>query len=223
MAVGSGLFSKNVSSDIPHLGQNHSVGDLRADVNAALSPLAAIAVQEWTNPAATSATALLAATATTVAVQSYAPAQLVAGGVAALLAFPRTITFTTAGTTPADAPATVVVTGTDINDTAQSETVTVSQTAATVSTVKAYKTVKSIVYAAGDGTGATISIGIGSAFGLHKTPKSRAGLAGCVREISAGAVVTNGTLSATNKTYTPNAAPNGSTSYAAYYEFDATL
>lgn len=219
MAVGSGLMDK-LKADVPHVGANHAVGDLRKDVEAALAPLAAIAVQEFTNPVASAAAGLLAATATTVAVQTYVPSQLVAGGIAALLAYPRNVTFTTAGVTPADAPATATIVGTDINDMPQTETVNIAQTATIASGVKAFKTIKSITYAAGDGTAATVSIGFGAVFGLHRKPKSRAGLLAAIKEIAVGAVVTTGTLNATNNTYAPATAPDAANDYCVYYEYD---
>lgn len=230
--AGSGLFS-NKAAVKPHLvagsgGLAGEIADLRADVSTTLAPMAAITVQEITNSAAADAAGLLIATSVTIAVQSYAASALLAGGKAALLAFPRNVTFTTAGATPANAPATAVVTGTDINDAALTETVTLAQTATIANGVKAFKTITSIVFAAADADGScTVSIGFGTKFGLAKKIVSRAGLAGAVREIAAGAVVTNGTFvdaatSAPNGTYSPNTAPNGTNDYAIYYEYDPT-
>ena len=99
---------------------------------------------------------------------------------------------------------------------------TLATTAATASGVKAFKTITSIAYPAAGGTGATIAIGVGKAMGLVLPPKSRAGLATPIKEISGGAVVTNGTLDATNHTYTPNAAQDGLVDFAIFYEFDGT-
>ena len=87
---------------------------------------------------------------------------------------------------------------------------------------KAFKTVTQVAYAAADGTGATVSIGFGALLGLAKKPAVRAGLATPIKEIAAGAVVTTGTLDATNRTYTPAAAPDGSKDYAIYYEIDGS-
>lgn len=191
-----------------------------------LAVLANIVVQEWTDPVAVSAAGLHAATATTVAVQTLTTADLIAGGKTALATYPRNVTFTTAGSTPADAPATAVITGTDIDGNALTETVTLAQTATIASGVKAFKTITTIVYAAGDGTGATIAVGFGAVFGLSSKLAARGGGAGVVNEIAAGSRVTTGTfvLSATSApygTYAPSSAPNGTNDYAVYYEVAA--
>lgn len=216
---GSGLFS-NQQAQRPHSMQRE-VEDLRNDVKATFAPMAAIGVDEYTNPAAGDAAGLEAATATTVAPRTVT--SFVAGGVAALLAFGRNVTFTTAGATPADAPATALVTGTDMDGKAQTETVNVPQTATIAAGAKIFKTVTSVAYAAADGTGATVSIGFGDKLGVTKKPLARAGLDGVlVREVAVGALVTNGVLSATNRSYAPNTVPDGTRDYAIYYEYDPT-
>jgi len=182
------------------------------------------AVSEYTNPVAPDNAGLLALTASSVAVQTKLAAALLAGGKAALLAFPRNVTFTTdAAGTPSDAPATALITGTDINDAVLTETVTISQIAGTAQGVKAFKTIVSIVYAAGDGAGALISIGFGKKFGLTSPVKFRAGTLRPLQEIAIGAVVTTGTFASAatsppNGTYSPSADPDGANDYAAYYE-----
>lgn len=216
---GSGLFSGQ-KAVIPH-SMPREVEDLRNDVKAVFAPMAAISVEEWTNPAADDAAGLKAATAASLAVQVYTASQLIAGGIAALLAFARNVTFTTAGNTPADAPATATVVGTDVNGAAQTEVVNVAQTATIAVGVKAFKTITSITYSAGQGTDCTVAIGFGSTFGLPKTPKARAGLTKAVMEIAIGAVVVTGTINATNKTYTPAAVANGTNDYAVFYEYVA--
>lgn len=108
---------------------------------------------------AASAAGLKVATATVAAVVALAASDLIAGGLSVLLATPRNLTFTTAGSTPADAPANVVIVGTDKNDKAITETLNLAQTAAAVTSVNRYKTVTSITYPAADGTGATVAIG----------------------------------------------------------------
>ena len=193
----------------------------KADLDGVL--LNAIQTDEWTDPAAAAAAGLLIATASSVAVQIKLTAALLAPGIAALLAYPRNVTFTTAGATPADAPANAVIVGTDIDDAALTETVTIAQTATIASGLKAFKTITSITYAAGDGAAATVAIGFGAVFGLSKSIKSRAGLLAAIREVSVGAVVTNGTLvSATTSpphgTYAPNSAPDAAKDYALTYE-----
>lgn len=217
---GSGLFSvnKNVSHAM------HGVGGETREIEEALKPMAAITVEEFTNVPASSAVSLLAATACLGAglVQSFKAADLLAAGLTNLAKQARNITFTTSGVTPANAPASAVIVGTDANGLPQTETVTLAQTATIATGVKAFKTVSSITYAASDGTAASISIGYGDVLGLAHTPLSRAGLVTPIKEIAIGAVVTTGTLSATNKTYTPAASPNDTNDYAVFYEYDPT-
>jgi hypothetical protein len=111
-----------------------------------------------------SAAGLKAATATSGSPVTLHAGDLLAAGVAAILANPRTLIFTTAGSTPGHAPATAVVTGTDYTGASQSETVNIAQTAASVSTTKAYASITSIAYAAAGGTDATVAIGYGAAY-----------------------------------------------------------
>lgn len=171
MTAGSGLFSTHRQRH-PHLtrgfgGVAGEVGDLRLDIYEELGSLTALLVEEYTNPPGTAApgTAVLkAATATVVSVVTLTPASgLLAAGVAMLAVWPRQITFTTAGATPADAPANAVITGLDPYGVSQTETVTLSQTAATATSTKYWSGITSIVYPAADGTGATIAIGIAAA------------------------------------------------------------
>lgn len=106
---------------------------------------------------------LLVATASSVAVQTYLAAALLAPGLAVMATYARRVSFTTAGGTAADAPATATIIGTDYLGAAQTESVNVPQTATVAFSVGAYKTITSIVYSAGQGTGATVAIGYGQA------------------------------------------------------------
>lgn len=220
--VGSGIFAKQ-KAEIPHLSTGE-VADLRKDVAGVLGPLLGLVVVEYTNPVGAAPQGLEAPTATTVAPRTVT--SFLQAGKDALLADGRNVTFTTAGGTPADAPATALITGTGMDGKVQTETVNIAQTAAVASGVKPFKTVASVAYSAADGTGATVSIGFGPLLGLPVPMKTRAGLAGAGglwREIAVGAVVTNGVVSAANGTYAPNTAPNGSADYCIYYEGDATV
>jgi hypothetical protein len=115
-----------------------------------------------------SAAGLLGATATVAAPVTVLAAALLSGGVAALLLNPRRLTFTTAGGTAADAPASVTIVGTDYADAAQTESaLALSQTAATVTSAKAFKTITSIASLTADGTDATIAIGYSN--GVHNS------------------------------------------------------
>lgn len=221
MTAGSGLFvSEHANKE--HLlrgtgGLGPEIADVRADVARTLLPMAAITVEEYMNPATEAVAGLEAATATTVAPRSVTT--FLAGGVAALLAYGRNVTFTTAGATPANAPASALVTGTGMDGAALTETVVLAQTAATAAGVKIFKTVTDVDYAAADGTAATVSIGFGALLGMSKTIKSRGGLQKPIREIAVGAVVTSGVFDVPNLSYAPAAAPNGTNDYALYYEY----
>lgn len=170
MSNGSTLFS-NQHAQKPHLvtgkqGVPGEIDDLRRDIAAVLTSLAPITIDEYTNPVGTGApgaAALLAATPTVAAPVTVLAAGMVAAGVAALPAWPRQITFTTGGSTPADAPANVVITGTDAYGVAQTETLNLAQTGATVTSVKYWGSITKVDYPAADGTDATVSIGIAAA------------------------------------------------------------
>ncbi len=184
-----------------------------------------IEVDEFTNPAAADAAGLEAATTVSTSVRTVT--SFLAGGVAALAAYPRNITFTTAGNTPADALASATITGTDVFGNALTETVNIAQTATIATGVKCFKTVTSIAYTVGQGTDATVSIGFGALLGLAHKPKVRAGGVAVLNEIAVGARVTNGTFatpttSPPNGSYSPNSAADGSRDYAVYYERDLT-
>jgi len=179
-------------------------------------------VDEWLAPAATSTTALKTATATVNGSQTIST--FVAGGVTALVAVPRNITFTGGGTT-GQCPTSANITGTDYDGNALLETVAL--TAGSGTGVKAFKTLTSVVYPDGTGTAGTVAIGIGSVFGLSKTIKSRAHRLAVIQEVYAasttGSVVTNGTYtdsstSPPHGSYQGNSAPDGTKSYALTYE-----
>jgi hypothetical protein len=108
---------------------------------------------------AASAAGLKAATATVEAEVVLTDEDLLSAGLALLATYPRRLTFTTAGSTAADAPASVLIEGFDYLDAAQSETLNLAQTAAMVTSVKAYKGPLTLTYPAADGTDATVAIG----------------------------------------------------------------
>lgn len=182
-----------------------------------------IYADEYTNPAAASATALRAATATVTTVRT--TTSFTAGGVAALADAPRQIVFTTAGGTAADAPASATITGVDVNGDSISETVTLAQTATTATSAKFFASITSIVEAVGDGTDATIAIGIGAPLGLRRKAKVRGGVVHVINETAAGARVTTGTFTIPasalpNGSYTPSSAADASRDYVISYEQD---
>jgi hypothetical protein len=106
---------------------------------------------------------LEAATATQVTTRT---ASLLAAGVAALASIPRPLAFLVGGSTPAHAPATATITGTDIDDNALTEVVALPTTSAgqrcagAICSRNAFKTA-SVTYSAGSGIAATVAIGFG--------------------------------------------------------------
>lgn len=125
----------------------------------------------WTSPAAKTITfstgslagapaGLKAATATSASPVTLTESDLLAPGIAETAAHARRLVFTTAGVTPSDAPASVVITAHDNAGATQTETLSLAQTAASVTSLKEYDlTTCTIAYAAADGTGATVAVG----------------------------------------------------------------
>lgn len=182
--------------------------------------------QTFTNLAAADTDAIKTAIATVASTVTYSGADLngVIGG--GSISPPRNITVTTAGGTPADAPATATITGTAIDGSAQTEVINVGQTATTVAGAKAFATVTSIALSAADGTDATLAFGTGNVIGLDSKIDDVGGVAGIVKEVANATVVTNGVfvLPATSGpfgTYAPNSAPNGTNDYAILYAVGA--
>lgn len=107
--------------------------------------------------------ALEAATASQITTRTVTT--FLAAGEEALAAYPRPITFLVAGTNPTHAPATATITGTNDNDETIVRVVSLliptARTKGAASTEDDFKTIDSVVYAAGTGTGATVSIGLG--------------------------------------------------------------
>lgn len=182
--------------------------------------------QTFTNLAAADDDAIKTAIATVASTITYSGAALNGAIGAGAISPPRNITITTAGVTPADAPATATITGTAIDGSAQTEVINVGQTATTVAGAKAFATVTSIALSPGDGTAATLAFGTGNVVGLDSKLRDVGGLSGIVKEVVNGALVTNGVfvLPATSGpfgTYAPNTTPNGTNDYAIVYLVDA--
>lgn len=178
--------------------------------------------ETYTNLAAADDDAIKTAIASVASTVTYSGAALNGAIGAGAISPPRNITVTTAGSTPADAPATATITGTAIDGSAQTDTINVGQTATTVAGTKAFAAVTSIALSAGDGTGATLAFGTGNVIGLDSKLRDVGGVAGIVKEVANATVVTNGTfvLPATSGpfgTYAPNSAPNGTNDYAIVY------
>jgi hypothetical protein len=178
--------------------------------------------------AAASTTALRAATASTVAIQTWLKSQLTSvGGLAEIAKVARQLRFTVAGVTPADAPASCVVNGKTWAGNV-SETVTLPQTNTTVDTVNAFIDIDSIVFAAGDGAGATIALGFTALLGLPTRCRARgAGIFPIITEMKDGAAAANaGSLSGPTvvKPYGAYTAatvvPNGAVDFLVRYDAD---
>jgi hypothetical protein len=103
---------------------------------------------------------LKTATATIAAPTTYHASDLLAAGIAEILAYPRALRFTSAGATPSHVPATIVITGTDYTGATQTETVVPATTLnGTVTSTKVYASVASLVLSTAGGTDATIAYG----------------------------------------------------------------
>lgn len=222
--AGSGIFgtARGLRENLPTHGEVGELVDLRNDVKAAFAPLANITVVEYENAPAAATASVYVATATQLAARSVGAAGLV-GGAEVVFPFARPISVTTAGATPASAPASVTVTGKDIDGKAQTEVISVPQTAATAVGTKCFKSVSKLDFTTSEGTDATVAVGHGAPLGLPITGKARAGALLTVMEVAIGARVTTGTLSsaATNAPhgmYTPAAAANGTNDYCILYE-----
>lgn len=147
---------------------------------------------------AASTTGLRAATATVASPVTLTSTDLLDAGEALLAVYPRRLSFTTAGATPSDAPATATITGTNAaTGASDTEVVNLAQTATTVFSTKAWSAVSQIAYTAGDGTGATIAIGYGQ--GVHNSTDA-------VNVLSATAP-THGTLATDDEWYSRTFAP----------------
>ena len=184
-----------------------------------------ILTQTWTNPAAAVTNGLATSHAGAAAAGTTNPTlngSLVSGGVG-VFAHARNVVITV---THASAVVAMsgVITGTDINGNPQTEawSVTATGTSKTFTGKKAFKTVTGYTeVVAADASANTIIAGSGAVLGFENPNE----VASAIKEISAGSVVTNGTLSArstastddTRGTYAPNSAPNGSTSYTVFY------
>lgn len=147
---------------------------------------------------------------------------LATGGVATM-DFPRNVVITVTHASSVVAMS-GTITGYDEYGTliTESWSVAATGTSKTFTGKKAFKTVVAITETvAADASANTIISGSGAVLGLDHYSE----VASLLKETSAGSVVTNGTLTAAGTTnaadargtYTPNSAPNGSTTYVVYY------
>lgn len=235
---GSGLFSTRGPLK-PHLVQGKGgvageVDDLRKDVGAAMVAMAAITVDEHTNLAAADPDAIKTTFSSVASAVEYTGDDLdgLIGGSEMVPA--RNIDVTNLGTgTPADAPATLTVTGIGPDGNEHTEDISVPQTAATTAGLRLFSKVTKLAFTAGDGTAAELTVGFGDRVGTLKKPIFRTGatsITPLIHELYDGGVVTNGTIGKNAwgvdpdfwGEYAPNTAPDGAHDYALYYEYDPT-
>jgi hypothetical protein len=212
----------------PHLvrgggGLAGEVADLRDDIEKDFAANDAVALEEFVDPIAADPDGIVLSQASVAAPVSLSGAALDGALAGGPFSPPRNVTVSTAGVTPA----TMDVTGTDVDGNALLETITVAQTATIAAGVKAFATVTQIDFPAADGTAALLEVGIGEVFGLAKPIKSLAGLASLDLEVEAGSKVTTGTVvdaatSPPNGSYEPSTVADASNDYAIKYEYDAS-
>jgi hypothetical protein len=207
------------------------VADLRRDIAAEFAASVAMAVEEWTDPAAADPNAIKVSFASSDAAQSFSGADLDGVVGTGVMDPPRNITITTSVSTDIDA-VDVVITGLDINGNAQTDTITLTaDVGATDVGTKAFSSVSQIDIPAQTGNGGLIEVGFGSVIGLSKPLLSRAGAEAVMMEIEDGTVLAADVITGTfvdaatsgpNGTYAPATIPDASNDYAVYYEYDAS-
>ena len=227
--LGSGLFS-NQSPIHPHLAEGShgfegEFGEIWRCFAALFSPMATLAVEEFTLPSAAVANSVLPSVATTNGTVTYTSANgLLNPAALALGALNLVITSNSNSACPTSA----VVVGEDAAGNAQTETIALTTGAGTG--VKAWSVITSIEFLGGTGTAGTTIVGTGVRLGLKEAPKARLGQTTAAVPFkewldTSGTITTPtaGTIDCSNHTYTPNSAPDGATlSYAVFYEYDPT-
>jgi hypothetical protein len=161
--------------------------------------------QAWTAPVAVSATRLKTAQATSASVITTVTT------FTAQPDFARKIRVTPGGTTASVPAGDVTITGTNIRDEVITDVCTfAADDTAAQDTLKAFKTVTSVVFPIQDGAGATYGIGVTDALGLDRCMSEAAVIdayADGVRETTAATVTFNATDVSKN-TVDPNTALN---------------
>lgn len=214
-------------------GTNRGFNLIKRKNRAYVSP--AIVKKTWTNPVAASTNAFLTtvagpntATNTYVATQQsqFLGTAFTGARANGLVDFARNVVITVTDATAVVAMS-GVITGLDIHGNLITEawSVTATGTSKTFTGAKAFSRVLRVtVTAATNAASNSVVIGTGVVFGLEAT----CSVATRIIETSAGSVVTNGTIVAGSTsasadaigTYSPNAAPNGATTYSLYYISD---
>jgi len=228
MSNGSGLFTNKGPVQSRFMrpgGVRGEVSDLRTDVATALAALIALTVDEFTNPPAADADGLKAGITSATTATAYVAADL-DGAIGPSFTEPRNVTVTCDDSASTWAGPVLFV-GKDVEGRDIQESVVLTNNTTTAGT-KLFAEITNVSWGAQVDANGTITLGIGTLLGLSQPIKSRAGVLNVVREIAAGAAVTNGTFSsaATNApygAYVPNTAPNGTNDYAVVYEFDPII
>lgn len=231
MTAGSGQFSGQRAQK-PHLvrgtgGVAGEVADLRQDLQDDFVANAAIAVEEFTNPAAADVDAIKTSFASAATAQDFSGADLDGVVGTATMDPPRNVTITTSLHADIDAVP-VTITGTDVDGNVLTEDITLTDGGGTTDAgASGFASVSRIQIPNQSGPGGAIEVGFGDIIGLHKPIKTMAGLTGLIREIEAGVVVTTATMTtpavgAPNGTYLAATVPDGANDYAIWYEYDAS-
>lgn len=211
---GSGLFTSKKAKRTHLLqggGLASEIADVRKDIEDELSPLAAITVEGWTNPAAASTNSLKTSTASVTTAASGTLA-VPAGALGA-----RNVTVTTSNHS-ATWQGNVVFTG-KYKGLPQTETLAMANNTTIVGT-KPFDLNQPVHYALdaqADALG-TYTFGHGTGIGVSVTPKTRAGGVSIIREIIDGTLITTGVLTAAGL-YTPATAPDAAHDWTIYFEF----
>lgn len=231
MTTGSGFFSTKGPIKA-HLvtgpgGIAGEIAKLRADIVAEAGQIAATVVMEGTNVPAAATNSIKTAIASATTAQVYQGTALNGVIGQGVMDPARPLSITTAGATPADAPATALIHGFDAQGNGLTETITVPQAAATQDGVKCFRQVTRIDLPVGQGVAATMAFGIASTLGVPRKVKSRTGLQEIQREIMDAALISPPTGALTTAVtnppfggYIPVAPPNDAHDYAIYYEGD---
>jgi hypothetical protein len=231
MTTGSGFFSSKGPLKA-HLvngpgGQAAEINKLRTDIMAESGQMSVMVVMEGTNVPAAAVNSIKLAVASSASAVVYQSTALDGAIGQGILDPARPLSITTAGATPADAPATALVHGFDAQGKGVTETITVPQVAATQDGAVCFRQVTRIDLPAGQGVAATMAFGIASTLGVPRKVKSRTGLQEIQRELMDGALIDPPTGALTTAVtnppyggYIPVAPPNGAHDYAIYYEGD---
>lgn len=181
--------------------------------------------EEWTDVATADVDAIKTSFSSAASAQSFSGSDLDGTVGTGTMDPPRNVTITTTSAADIDAVE-VVITGTDVDGRALTDTITLTDAGNTTdSGTKAFATVTQVDIPAQSGTGGSIQIGFGAIIGLGYKAKDRAGEVVVLSEVEAGSIVATGTFatasaSGPNGTYTPSTAPDGSNDYALVYEIE---